>query len=213
MTSGGEHRSSGHAPRSSSARCSAPSGSSASDPGSNSPGLPNRSTPAIPRYRRAAYFSPPANAPTSSSTSAAWPVRASRSTNDAPGPVSQRPRADFGRPDAPGHAVSGQFAALEPATRTFNPVNGGALRCRPHQEPVSVRLANPIAGTLTVTPDVKRQLVLFEFEDPFGKGQNTPGTPIEDLVNNTRWTGRPGRGPERAPFRAPSWTSRGRTCG
>jgi FtsP/CotA-like multicopper oxidase with cupredoxin domain len=55
-----------------------------------------------------------------------------------------------------------------------------------------VRLVDPTTGTLAagVTPNVTRQLVLYEFEDPFGNGGNTAGTPVEDLVNNTKWNGR-----------------------
>jgi FtsP/CotA-like multicopper oxidase with cupredoxin domain len=75
---------------------------------------------------------------------------------------------------------------------TYNPASGQPLRGGPNQEPIIVRLANPAAGTLAagVTPSVTRQLVLFEFDAPFGNGGNTQGTPVEVLVNNTKWNGR-----------------------
>jgi FtsP/CotA-like multicopper oxidase with cupredoxin domain len=75
---------------------------------------------------------------------------------------------------------------------TFNPASGQPLRGGANQEPVIVRLVNPQTGTLApgVKPDVVRQLVLFEFEDPFGNNGNAQGTPVEDLVNNTKWNGR-----------------------
>ena len=38
-------------------------------------------------------------------------------------------------------------------------------------------------------PNVTRQLVLVEYETPFGNGTNTQGTPIIDLINNTKWNG------------------------
>src|SRR5579864_811317 len=72
---------------------------------------------------------------------------------------------------------------------TYNPANGAPLRGGQNQEPAIVRLVNPDRGTLNVRPNVTRQLVLFEFEDPFGNGGNTQGTPVEDLVNNTKWNG------------------------
>jgi FtsP/CotA-like multicopper oxidase with cupredoxin domain len=75
---------------------------------------------------------------------------------------------------------------------TYNPASGAPLRGGKNQEPVIVRLANPATGALAagVTPSAKRQLVLFEFEDPFGNGGNTAGTPVEDLINNTKWSGK-----------------------
>ena len=81
---------------------------------------------------------------------------------------------------------------LSSADTTYNPATGSPLRGGRDQPPAIVRLANPATGSLApgVVPDVRRQLVLFEFEDPLGNGQNTVGTPIEDLVNNTKWDGR-----------------------
>src|ERR1019366_3533696 len=83
-------------------------------------------------------------------------------------------------------------AELAPADPTYTPASGRPLRGGAHQEPVIVRLANPATGALAagVTPSAKRQLVLFEFEDPFGNGGNTAGTPVEDLINNTKWSGK-----------------------
>jgi spore coat protein A, manganese oxidase len=81
---------------------------------------------------------------------------------------------------------------LSSADNTYNPASGRPLRGGANQEPAIVRLVNPATGTLAagVKPQVTRQLVLFEFEDPFGNGNNTAGTPIEDLVNNSKWKGR-----------------------
>lgn len=75
---------------------------------------------------------------------------------------------------------------------TYNPATGAPLRGGPNQEPVIVRLVDPAAGALAagVTPCATRQLVLYEFEDPVGNGGNTPGSPVEDLVNNSKWRGR-----------------------
>ncbi|HEY3610738.1 MAG TPA: multicopper oxidase domain-containing protein [Pseudonocardiaceae bacterium] len=81
---------------------------------------------------------------------------------------------------------------LSSQDNTYNPAGGAPLRGGRNQEPVIVRLANPATGALApgVTPSVKRQMVLFEFEDPFGNGGNTKGTPVEDFINNTKWAGR-----------------------
>ncbi len=75
---------------------------------------------------------------------------------------------------------------------TYNPAGGAPLRGGKNQEPVIVRLVDPVTGALAagVTPSVKRQLVLFEFEDPSGNGDNTQGTPVEDLINNSKWIGK-----------------------
>jgi FtsP/CotA-like multicopper oxidase with cupredoxin domain len=75
---------------------------------------------------------------------------------------------------------------------TYDPASGQPLRGGPDQEPIIVRLTNPAAGILApgVTPSATLQLVLFEFEDPFGNGGNTQGMPVEGLVNNTKWNGR-----------------------
>jgi FtsP/CotA-like multicopper oxidase with cupredoxin domain len=75
---------------------------------------------------------------------------------------------------------------------TYNPASGRPLRGGRNQEPTIVRLANPATGALAagVTPSATRQLILFEFEDPFGNGGNAAGTPVEDLINNTKWKGR-----------------------
>jgi spore coat protein A, manganese oxidase len=80
---------------------------------------------------------------------------------------------------------------LSSADTTFDPASGQPLRGGANQEPVIVRLVNPSNGTLApgVTPNVTRQLVLFEFESPTSAGGNTAGTPVEDLVNNTKWNG------------------------
>jgi FtsP/CotA-like multicopper oxidase with cupredoxin domain len=81
---------------------------------------------------------------------------------------------------------------LSSTDKTYNPAGGAPLRGGTNQEPKIVRLVNPTAGTLAsgVTLAAKRQLVLFEFEDPFGNGGNTQGTPVIDLINNSRWAGK-----------------------
>jgi len=81
---------------------------------------------------------------------------------------------------------------LSSQDRTYNPASGRPLRGGKNQEPAIVRLANAATGTIAagVTLSATRQLVLFEFEDPNGNGGNTPGTPIEDLINNSKWNGK-----------------------
>ncbi|MBO0883941.1 MAG: multicopper oxidase domain-containing protein, partial [Mycobacterium sp.] len=82
---------------------------------------------------------------------------------------------------------------LSSQDHTYDPSTGRPLRGAGSQEPPAiVRFVNPNQGTLVpqVQPQVKRQLVLFEFEDVSGNGGNTAGTPVEDLVNNTKWSGR-----------------------
>ena len=81
---------------------------------------------------------------------------------------------------------------LSSQDNTYNPAGGAPLRGGRNQEPVIVRLANPATGALAsgVNLAAKRQMVLFEFEDPFGNGGNTAGTPVEDFINNTKWAGR-----------------------
>ncbi len=65
---------------------------------------------------------------------------------------------------------------------SYNPASGQPLR-KSGSMPVIIRLADPSKGTpaANVTPTVKRQLTLVEFEGP--------GGPIEVLVNNTSWDG------------------------
>jgi FtsP/CotA-like multicopper oxidase with cupredoxin domain len=108
-------------------------------------------------------------------------------TNDGQVPFPSGSELD---PADPTHHVM-QFQVTLPLSgrdTTYNPASGKPLRGGSNSEPAIVRLANPAAGTLAagVTPSAKRQLVLFEFEDPFGNGGNTAGTPVEDLINNTR---------------------------
>jgi FtsP/CotA-like multicopper oxidase with cupredoxin domain len=89
-------------------------------------------------------------------------------------------------PDPTTNGLIMQFRVRLPLSSqdtTYNPANGAPLRGGHNEEPVIVRLANPQTGTLatSVTPSVKRQLVLVEVEGP--------GGPIEVLVNNTKWDG------------------------
>ena len=111
-------------------------------------------------------------------------------TNDAPGPVPERLAAGSGRPDPADHAVPSQAAVLRPRQhvrpgqrRPATPRAEPGARHRPPGQPKNPTLA---AG---VTPSVTRQLVLFEFEAPTNAGGNTAGTPVEDLVNDTKWNG------------------------
>jgi FtsP/CotA-like multicopper oxidase with cupredoxin domain len=91
--------------------------------------------------------------------------------------------------DPPDPATTGvimQFKvnlALSSQDTTYNPASGAPLRGGQNQEPVIVRLANPTSGSLSssVSPAVKRQLVLVEDEGP--------GGPLEVLLNNSKWTG------------------------
>ncbi|HEY4023644.1 MAG TPA: hypothetical protein VGM75_33525, partial [Pseudonocardiaceae bacterium] len=95
---------------------------------------------------------------------------------------------------------------------TYNPAGGASLRGGRNQEPVIVRLADPAIGALAagVTPSATRQLVLFEFEDSLGNGGNTQGTPVIDLVNNSKWTGkRDGGGNPRIPGSTPDQLGQG----
>jgi spore coat protein A len=112
-------------------------------------------------------------------------------TNDAQVPFPSGSALD---PSDPTREVM-QFQVTLPlsgADATYNPASGGSLRGGSGQQPPIVRLTDPAAGTLAagVTASVKRQLVLFEYEDPYGNGSNTAGTPVEDLINNTKWTGK-----------------------
>ena len=80
---------------------------------------------------------------------------------------------------------------LQGTDTSFNPAKGGSLRGGANQEPKIVQLRNPATGVLS--PGVKlsntRQLVLVEYEDPNGSNGNQQGTPIIDLINNTKWNG------------------------
>jgi FtsP/CotA-like multicopper oxidase with cupredoxin domain len=81
---------------------------------------------------------------------------------------------------------------LSATDHTYNPASGAPLRGGTNQQPAIVRLANPATGALVagVTPSATRQLILFEFEDPYGNNGNTAGTPVVDLINNSKWNGR-----------------------
>jgi spore coat protein A, manganese oxidase len=112
-------------------------------------------------------------------------------TNDANAPFPSGAALD---PADPTRQIM-QFQVTLPLSSqdtTYNPATGAPLRGGQNQEARIVRLANPATGALAagVTPSVKRQMVLFEFEDQFGNGGNTVGTPIEDFINNTKWSGR-----------------------
>ncbi|HYZ57720.1 MAG TPA: multicopper oxidase domain-containing protein [Streptosporangiaceae bacterium] len=112
-------------------------------------------------------------------------------TNDAQVPF---PSGSALGPADPTRRVMQFKVTLPPSSpdTTYNPASGAPLRGGANQEPVIVRLANPATGALAagVTPSAVRQLVFFEFEDPFGNAGNTAGTPVEDLINNTKWSGK-----------------------
>jgi FtsP/CotA-like multicopper oxidase with cupredoxin domain len=75
-----------------------------------------------------------------------------------------------------------QFRVVKPLSSTdttCNPAVAGDCNLRPGH-PI-VRLSNPTTGSLNVTPDVRRQLVLNEVEGP--------GGPLQVLLNNTLWIG------------------------
>ena len=80
---------------------------------------------------------------------------------------------------------------LQGTDTSYNPATGAPLRGGANQEPKIVQLRNPATGKVApgVTPSVTRQLVLFEYEDPNGYNQNMQGTPVIDLVNNSKWNG------------------------
>jgi spore coat protein A, manganese oxidase len=79
---------------------------------------------------------------------------------------------------------------LQGRDTSYNPATGAGLRGGANQEPKIVRLANGAGGLAAgVRPNATRQLVLVEYETPFGNGTNTQDTPIIDLINNTKWNG------------------------
>jgi spore coat protein A, manganese oxidase len=103
---------------------------------------------------------------------------------------------------------------LQGTDASYNPATGMPLRGGRNQEPKIVRLANPATGTVAagVTPSVKRQLVLVEYEDPNGSNQNMQDTPVIDLVNNTKWNGhRDGGGYPALPGSVPDQFNQGLT--
>jgi FtsP/CotA-like multicopper oxidase with cupredoxin domain len=92
----------------------------------------------------------------------------------------------YGAPDATSDGLVMQFAVTQPlqgTDTTFNPAGSHpALR------------ASPIVNIKNTTPNKKRQLILVEEEsdtaNPDGPGSPTDdGTPVESLINNTKWNG------------------------
>lgn len=111
-------------------------------------------------------------------------------TNDAQVPFPSGSALD---PSDPTRNVM-QFQVTLPLSSrdtTYNPATGAGLRGGSNQEPKIVRLVNPATGAVAagVNVSVKRQLVLFEYESPTDAGGNTAGTPVIDLVNNSKWNG------------------------
>jgi FtsP/CotA-like multicopper oxidase with cupredoxin domain len=92
----------------------------------------------------------------------------------------------FGAPDATADGLVMQFKVdlpLQGTDTTFNPAGSHpALR------------AAPIVNIKTIAPNKKRQLILVEEEsdtaNPDGPGSPVDdGTPVESLINNTKWNG------------------------
>ena len=132
-------------------------------------------------------------------------------TNDAQVPF---PSGDPLASDDPTRRVM-QFRVTLPLRSTdtsYDPAAGGKLRGGAGQEPKIVRLADPASGTVAagVTVHKKRQLVLFEYESPDGKGGNTADTPVINLINNTKWAGhRDGGGDPAIPGSVPDQYGQG----
>ena len=93
----------------------------------------------------------------------------------------------FGAPDATSDGLVMQFKvdkALVGTDTTFNP----AVTTHPPLR------AAPIVNIKSISPDLKRQLILVEEEgnpsDPDGPGSpDATGSPVESLINNTKWNG------------------------
>jgi FtsP/CotA-like multicopper oxidase with cupredoxin domain len=93
----------------------------------------------------------------------------------------------FGAPDATSDGLVMQFKVnqkLAGADNTFNPAAPNHPALRPA----------PMVNLKTITPDVRRQLILVEEEgytsNPDGPGSpDADGDPVESLVNNTKWNG------------------------
>jgi FtsP/CotA-like multicopper oxidase with cupredoxin domain len=92
----------------------------------------------------------------------------------------------YGAPDATADGLVMQFKVdlpLQGTDTTFNPAGSHpALR------------SAPIVNIKTITPSKKRQLILVEEEsdtaNPDGPGSPVDdGTPVESLINNTKWNG------------------------
>ncbi|MDD2734977.1 MAG: multicopper oxidase [Desulfuromonadaceae bacterium] len=102
-------------------------------------------------------------------------------TNNAKAPFPNGAPAD---PKTVGQIMQFRVGApLAVADASFNPaVVGATLRGGIGQPPAIVRLVNPLIGTASVIPSVKRQLTLKEVMGMAG--------PLEVLVNNTKWSGK-----------------------
>jgi spore coat protein A len=96
--------------------------------------------------------------------------------NDAKAPFPSGAPAD---PQTVGQIMQFRVGTALVADTTCNPAVTDACNLR-GTHPI-VRLADPKSGTLTVTPAIKRRLILREIEGP--------GGPLEVLLNNTRWSG------------------------
>jgi hypothetical protein len=71
-----------------------------------------------------------------------------------------------------------RVSANAPADTSYNPAGGTPILTGGQ---TIKRLVNPATGTLAVTPNLTRELVLVEIVGP--------GGPLEVLVNNTKWNG------------------------
>jgi spore coat protein A len=109
----------------------------------------------------------------------------------------------FGAPDATSDGLVMQFKVSKPLQGKDTSFNPAAVH--PALRPA------PIVNIKSIRPDVRRQLILVEEEsnpaNPDGPGSPTAeGTPVESLVNNTKWNGNR----EGTTIRVPGSTPNGR---
>jgi FtsP/CotA-like multicopper oxidase with cupredoxin domain len=109
----------------------------------------------------------------------------------------------FGAPDATSDGLVMQFKVSKPFQAKDTSFNPAAVH--PALRPA------PIVNIKSIRPDVRRQLILVEEEsnpaNPDGPGSPTAaGTPVESLVNNTKWNGNR----EGTTIRVPGSTPNGR---
>jgi spore coat protein A len=77
-----------------------------------------------------------------------------------------------------GRLMQFRVSAMAPTDTSYDPASGPPILTGGN---AIKRLVNPATGTLNVTPNLTRELVLNEVQGP--------GGPLEVLVNNTRWNG------------------------
>ena len=109
----------------------------------------------------------------------------------------------FGAPDATSDGLVMQFKVVKPLRGKDGSFNPAAVH-------PALRAA-PMVNIKSIRPDLRRQLILIEEEsnpaNPDGPGSpDAAGTPVESLVNNTKWNGNR----EGTTIRVPGSTSNGR---